>query len=71
MNDFKGTVDCVPLEKPWDLNKKVTSLNSTFRYQNFKSKLNFAINLNHDLDKIWKLKYLILVLVRNNYISPP
>lgn len=26
---------------------------------------------DHNPDKIWKLKYLILVLIRYNYITPP
>lgn len=49
----------------------MNTLNTIFKYQNFKSRLNIALTEHHDPDKIWKVKYLILVLVRNNFLSPP
>ncbi len=68
MASFKGTIECSLLQKPYELNKTLTSFKTIFKYSDFKNKLIHSIS---DIDKIWKLKYLILVLIRGNAISPP
>lgn len=41
-----------------------------FKYPNFKSKFEYATTENLTVDKLWKLKYLLLVLVRSNQLFP-
>jgi hypothetical protein len=43
---------------------------TNFKYSNFMDKFNFSLNANLTADKRWKLKYLLLVLVRFNRLLP-
>ncbi len=46
-------------------------MNPTFKYNLFVNKFKYFPPKNFTNDKVWKLKYLILVLIRFNSLSPP
>lgn len=67
IDSYKGSIQHARLEFPIKFTARFTTLSTLFKYENFKSKFE-TIGLFHD--KIWKLKYLILVLVRYGSITP-
>ena len=57
------------IEERWNLSKSYKHFNTIFKYSDFETKLSRSI-VAIDKDLIWKLKYLILVLIRYNAMSP-
>lgn len=70
LGHFKGTIRVDPLNDPYDLGRKMGTLQTNFKFVNFKDKFNYALGGNFSTDKLWKLKYLLLVLVRYNKLLP-
>lgn len=70
LSHFKGTIRIDPLAEPYDFGRKMTTLQTNFKFVNFKDKFNYALGGNFSTDKLWKLKYLLLVLVRYNKLLP-
>lgn len=69
INDFKGTINCFKVQKPMDVSRRLTSLSTIFKYKSFKDKMSVSLSSIED-DKLWKIKYMILVLIRYNCLLP-
>lgn len=70
LNHFNGTIRVDSIPTPYDFGRKMTTLQTNFKFVNFKDKFNYGLGGNFTTDKLWKLKYLLLVLVRYNKILP-
>lgn len=70
ISQFKGVIKNETLSSPYDFGRKLTHLNTIFKYENFKTKFQYTVTESFPVDKIWKLKYLILVMVRYNQMAP-
>jgi hypothetical protein len=67
--DYKGSIEYVRLERPIAFGNRATRMLTYFKYPTFRDKFKIPFP-NFTEDKVWKLKYLILVLIRFNCIGP-
>jgi len=71
MNEFRGAIKLSSAAEPYDFGRKLTTLTTAFKYKNFIDKFEYGSNeKDFPADKRWKLKFLILVLVRSNKLLP-
>jgi hypothetical protein len=70
LDRFKGTIRLDTINSSYDVGRRLTTLQTMFQYPNFKTKFDYSLTPNLTLDKLWKLKYLLLVLVRHNHLLP-
>jgi hypothetical protein len=68
-NKLKDTIEYIVLDNFYRKKHNLKVLASEMDYKKFE---NFnKLHLSHEIqDKIWMIKYLILVMVRYNYIIP-
>jgi hypothetical protein len=70
LDRFKGTIRLDTINSSYDVGRRLTTLQTMFQYPNFKTKFDYSLTPTLTLDKLWKLKYLLLVLVRHNHLLP-